>query len=487
MNTSRKIMMLLAIVATAFVMGCTKDNPNNGGNGGGNGNGGGGNGNGGGGYYEEHEYVDLGLPSGTLWATCNVGANDPKEYGKSFRWGETKQMGGPYKHCHEGDINQLTKYCQLPDFGYNGYTDKFLNLQPEDDAATVNWGSDWRTPTMEDWMELYSADWEWVEYYDHETHVLVAYGYNITGPNGNTIFLPDRGASYYPDRYLSSTLCPNDPTLYYCQTGGRSYGEHGRGLVQRNSGWYVRPVRASEGGNNGNEVGEGGIGTIQNHEYVDLGLPSGKLWATCNIGASNPSENGSYFAWAETEPKESYEASSYKYGQVVFDELEYTKYCTESDCGYNGFVDNLTTLLPEDDAATVNWGGRWHTPTKEDWEELINNCFHGVSKYNGVDGFMFVSRNGHFLFLPIAGCYFSYYIDDYIGYTMQYPWLEQDRWFSCYWSSSLYEEWYDVGAYELCNKHKDDILDLGWPPQRFEVGVANRYNGLPVRPIYTPD
>lgn len=467
MNTSRKIMMLLAIVATAFVMGCTKDNPNNGGNGGGNGNGGGDND--GGGYYEEHEYVDLGLPSGTLWATCNVGANDPKEYGKSFRWGETKQMGGPYKHCHEGDINQLTKYCQLPDFGYNGYTDKFLNLQPEDDAATVNWGSDWRTPTMEDWRELYSADWEWVEYYDGERN----YGYIITGPNGNTIFLPGERSHYV---YLSSFLCPFDPTKYY-----DGISNFAGGLKPRNSGGYVRPVKTMEGGNNGNNVGEGGIGTIQNHEYVDLGLPSGKLWATCNIGASNPSENGSYFAWAEIEPKETYEESNYKYGQIVsyydyggYSEFQLTKYCTSSAWGYNGFTDNLTTLLPEDDAATANWGGRWHTPTAEDWEELINNCFHGTSKYNGVDGFMFVSRNGHFLFLPNAGYYY------YNGYGIH---SMTDSW---YWSSTLGDEPFWAGV--LAKMEDDDFgYNLGWPPRRFEVGGRERWYGLPVRPIYTPD
>ena len=94
----------------------------------------------------------------------------------------------------------------------------------------------------------------------------------------------------------------------------------------------VRPVKTIGGGNNGNDIGEGGIGTINNHEYVDLGLPSGKLWATCNIGASSSEENGSYFAWAETEPKEYYDWSNYKYSRNANGwPYNFTKYCNLSE------------------------------------------------------------------------------------------------------------------------------------------------------------
>ena len=107
------------------------------------------------------------------------------------------------------------------------------------------------------------------------------------------------------------------------------------------------------------------------HEYVDLGLPSGLLWATCNVGATSPEDYGDYFAWGETQPKDTYEWSTYQYCNGSYNTL--TKYCSNSSYGYNGFTDNLTTLLPEDDAATANWGGNWRMPTKEEFQELYNN------------------------------------------------------------------------------------------------------------------
>lgn len=91
------------------------------------------------GNYNSHNYVDLGLPSGILWATCNVGAASPEDYGDHFAWGETtvKTTYGwnDYKYCVGGDYDQLTKYCNRRDLGYNGFTDTLSLLQPEDDAA----------------------------------------------------------------------------------------------------------------------------------------------------------------------------------------------------------------------------------------------------------------------------------------------------------------------------------------------------------------
>ena len=113
-----------------------------------------------------------------------------------------------------------------------------------------------------------------------------------------------------------------------------------------------------------NVGGNGGGNGGNTHAYVDLGLPSGLLWATCNVGANNPQDYGDYFAWGETTPKDFYSWSNYKYCRG-YEQL--TKYCTMSDYGYNGYTDNLTTLLPEDDAATVNWGDGWRMPTKEEF------------------------------------------------------------------------------------------------------------------------
>ena len=138
------------------------------------------------------------------------------------------------------------------------------------------------------------------------------------------------------------------------------------------------------------------------HEYIDLGLPSGTLWATMNIGASCPEDYGDYFAWGETTPKDYYDWSTYQWCNGSENTL--SKYCTNSSYGNDGFTDNLTELDPEDDAATANWGAEWRMPSPEQIQELLNNCSRQWTKRNGVKGRLFTSKiNGASLFLPAAG------------------------------------------------------------------------------------
>lgn len=134
-------------------------------------------------------------------------------------------------------------------------------------------------------------------------------------------------------------------------------------------------------------------------DWVDLGLPSGLLWATRNVGASSPEDYGDYFAWGETSPKSVYDGSTYRYCNG--DDYLLTKYCNKSSYGYNGFTDNLTTLQPGDDAASANYGGR--TPTKVEWQELMNHTTSQWTTQNGVYGRRFTGSNGNSLFLPAAG------------------------------------------------------------------------------------
>lgn len=145
----------------------------------------------------------------------------------------------------------------------------------------------------------------------------------------------------------------------------------------------------------------GGNGTYKGHDYVDLGLPSGTMWATCNVGADTPSEYGEYFAWGETAPKASYNWSTYVHSNGEYNQL--TKYCTQSNFGYKGFTDDLKTLQPGDDAATANWGEGWRTPTYSEWVELLTRCDYTWTAQNGVSGFLFTARNGNSIFLPAAG------------------------------------------------------------------------------------
>ena len=144
----------------------------------------------------------------------------------------------------------------------------------------------------------------------------------------------------------------------------------------------------------------------ENHEYVDLGLPSGTLWATCNIGANIPEDYGDYFAWGETMLPEdnSYLWTSYKWSNSLNTTL--TKYCNDSYYGKDGFTDDLTELEISDDAAYVNWGGDWRMPSKEQFDELINSSYTTIewTTLNGVNGRKITSKsNGRTLFFPAAG------------------------------------------------------------------------------------
>ena len=146
---------------------------------------------------------------------------------------------------------------------------------------------------------------------------------------------------------------------------------------------------------------QGGNGTANGHEYVDLGLPSGTLWATCNVGASKPEGYGNYYAWGETTTKDIYNTDTYKY--VNGDSKTLTKYCNNSTFGDNGFTDNLSMLQGRDDPA-ISWGSGWHLPSKAQCDELLANTNNKWTTQNGVAGRLFTSKkNGKTLFLPAAG------------------------------------------------------------------------------------
>ena len=137
---------------------------------------------------------------------------------------------------------------------------------------------------------------------------------------------------------------------------------------------------------------------VSKHEAIDLGLPSGTKWATCNVGANSPEEYGGYYAWGETEENSNHEWSTYKWYNGS--ENTMTKYCADSDYGT---VDNKTVLDPEDDVAHVKWGGSWRMPTKEEQDELRNKCTWTWTAQNGVNGYRVTGPNGNSIFIPAAG------------------------------------------------------------------------------------
>lgn len=181
------------------------------------------------------------------------------------------------------------------------------------------------------------------------------------------------------------------------------------------------------------------------YNAVDLGLPSGTLWADRNVGADSPEDYGDYFAWGETEPKETYNRSTYKWCNGNYDTM--AKYCTDSNCGT---IDNRTVLDLEDDAAYVNMGAEWRIPTYDELDELSTRCTWTWTTQNGTKGYRVTGPNGKSIFLPAAGRYGSIRLAGSYGF---------------YWSSSLNESnpnsaWY-LGIFshgrisEFCGRAAD--------------------------------
>lgn len=167
------------------------------------------------------------------------------------------------------------------------------------------------------------------------------------------------------------------------------------------------------------------------HDYVDLGLTSGTLWATMNVGATSVSDYGDYFAWGDVtgydSGKDTFSWSNYKYCNGSYDSM--TKYCTSYSYGN---VDNKTELELSDDAARQNWGGSWRMPSVAQFVELYNECTWTWTTQYGVSGYRVSSKkNANFVFFPAAGYRESS--------------LSGEGWSGYYWSRSLIESNYAYG------------------------------------------
>ena len=152
------------------------------------------------------------------------------------------------------------------------------------------------------------------------------------------------------------------------------------------------------------------LGNTNEHEYVNLGLPSGTLWATTNVGATSPHDIGLFFAWGETEGHGAdvsddylFDWDSYKWAEVVGEDSYLTKYCVDSKRGLDGFSDLKYVLDLEDDAATANWGEEWRTPSLTQFKELQQYCTWEPDEVHGVPGYRVTGDNGNSIFLPETG------------------------------------------------------------------------------------
>lgn len=440
------------------------------------------------------EAVDLGLPSGLQWATCNVGAYSVGEYGNFYAWGEI---------ATKGNYNSNTSTT-------NGVVLGDITGNEAYDAARANWSDEWRMPTNEEFDELIrKCVWEWTSENGMD-------GYRVTGPNGNSIFLPASGRNegyyhYYGGTdayYWCSTPNTGNTSMayafYYSSNStkfvnpdiSRGYGNPIRPVkgevnkknftleptsidadrcgdyiikvntnidwtAESSEGWAVitkiddSTLKVTLGYNvltertaeitfmNSSDNSELAVvtvtqaseefGTTDGYDYVDLGLPSGTKWAICNMGASAFYDRGDHYAWGELETKSYYgEDNSRTYGLKLGDFSGYVTY----------------------DAARANWGGKWRVPTKEEFDELVNGCTWVWSPQQGVGGYIVTGPNGNSIFMPDTGCNGSIDEETPVGY---------------YWSSTP-DDWYHANC-----------LILGTGVHIMEFG---RYNGCSIRPVF---
>lgn len=308
-----------------------------------------------GGSTDKVEYVDLGLPSGNLWAKCNLGASSPEAYGDYYAWGEVEPKQEYTKSNHkwykEGAPSQgFTKYNN---------EDGKLTLEDEDDAVIQKLGNGWRTPTLADFRELTNQKYTTIE----KTTLNGVAGYQITSKkNKKSIFIPCAGFknSEKPQtRFISDdeevAVCMTnlrriDNMVYNAWTFAFQQDRIGRYGKRRPDGISIRPVK--------------GPGVPVPNNCVDLGLASGLLWAKCNLGTTDPTQLGDYYAWGETSTKKKYYSNNYKHFKIDGG-IKVLKYNEK---------DGKTVLDLNDDAARANIGAGYRIPTKEDWEELLEDC-----------------------------------------------------------------------------------------------------------------
>lgn len=375
-----------------------------------------------------HKFADLGLPGGLLWAKCNVGAIASSDNGDYFAWGETSPKSYYYWNTYKwGKWGSISKYNS---------EDGKATLDLEDDAAYVNWGADCRMPSdAQIKLLIDSCQWTWQDDYQG------AKGYSVTGPNGNSIFLP---ASGYRDYDFLDLYDRYEALGYYWErsNGNFSYvkkdGELHTWAKNPGNRFSGFPVRAVADKPSSSDI------IINGHKFVDLGLPSGLLWAKNNIGAVLPSEEGDYFAWGETEPKAEYTSATYKWkGSSSSEMFKYNR------------TDGKKILDPEDDAATANWGTGCRMPSYADFMELTSECeWIQQENYQGVSGYLVKGPNGNSIFLPDAG--------------------HKPNGSSCsisYWSSST------------ASVMSQLTMAFGIGVRNYYTGNHFRYIGLPIRPV----
>jgi hypothetical protein len=338
-----------------------------------------------------------------------------------------------------------------------------ITLELDDDVAHKKWGGNWHMPTRAEFQELMDyCTVEWIKLNDN------LHACKFTGSNGNSIIMPAAGEKY-KSNYDEDYLCYWSSELYMREKPANNHGTSAATLeyssttaseisnASRYRGLAVRPVLSDY-----TPV----VMKIEaptshtGHDLVDLGLPSGTLWATCNLGASSPEGYGCYYSWGETtgscDGKTNFAKNNYIY--------------------YNGsamtyYLEQGVTLDPGDDAATSKWGGAWRMPTYSEVSELENSHYTTCewTTVNGIAGYRVTSIvkgfEGNSIFLPAAG----YYDREELKYAGS-----RGR----YWTSILRSSSED--SYLYAGMITISSSSLG-------KGSTSRWYGFTIRPVVSAD
>ena len=218
--------------------------------------------------------------------------------------------------------------------------------------------------------------------------------------------------------------------------------------------------------------------SLKSHKYVDLGLPSKTLWATCNVGAKKAEEYGNFYAWGETKPKNDYSWETYTlpyettgFKKPVLGDREFTD--KQTPHRLTGPYTESMNMQPEDDAATVNWGNEWSIPTLEQWQELCDTTLCRWTQQK--KGFLVTSKkNGKSIFLPACGNYYEKeapktFLNE--GDSVRYDGL--------YWSSTLSGK----GRFEYSASYLR--FNTGYQRMKLPIltSIPDLYCGMSIRPV----
>ena len=414
------------------------------------------------------ETVDLNLPSGLKWASMNVGATAPEEVGAYFAWGETEpKTDYTWENYALGSNSDAISRSTINKYNHT--------LNPEDDAATMNWGPKWRMPTKKEFEELLeNTTAEFLRLSDESSVVKLTS--KVEGFTDKYIILPLPGSisgrlvtpsfDGKSGNYWTSTLDVNlvEESLNQCLNAFEFFintepeendlYDIGIESIRRPHGLSVRPVLARSDG-----YTEAPLGA----EEIDLGLSV--KWANMNVGAKAPEEWGNYYAWGETTTNSQYGWYHNIYtseldefgGHKCYRGGQNYKWGTY-DTGMTGYT-GVISLESDDDAATANWGNGWRTPTREDFEELFENTKQKRDVVNGVKGVRFISKSNSSvsIFIP------------YSGFKQEDDTIDADAVGGC-WTSTLHPDnqnrsilykfsHNDASAAKLAS----DYRPIGWP------------------------